>query len=435
MVNNVKNIILFFMLLFSIAAHAVSSGVTFTVTNVKQGTTSGTISFQMDSCKNCISGSVDYLFSIDHTPITGGEPGSPVITFTNDTSPCIITKTGFSVNDQYLKPELNSSLNSCSTYSFTTHIKVDNLKMAGGEWKGGNLTCSVAESGNAGYTCGSINVPALSPPPTPDVITQLNTAYNAEPANCGDDSKPAVLCSGVTIRGTVASSSYHSWDPSPASVTSGGTSFSYLRKDSKYQKLAYGYTNGLIFFPQQQAPAGKTAIPTLCAFPIDASTDNRVDKGCGEYTGHPESTTCQSQNIFTADEWYQHYVQYSSQHASECGFDLRTSTAGSTIASAFNATIESMATIASESFGTQNELRLQTWAPNIPTQLPIQAFFYLKGSSGLTGAQHDQQDFYNNTGGQVVPIVQIALPASKSDDVVFSYSVSDQIVSATKDKK
>ncbi|AVF34685.1 hypothetical protein [Rahnella sikkimica] len=428
-----KFIYALFLLMLSLPSLANNSGVTFTVSDVKQGSTSGTISFQMDSCEGCMMNGWQYAFLIDHTPITGGSPGNPAMTFTNDSlASCNTVITSFSKTNQYLQPviEVGNEVK-CSANPYTTHIQVNDLKMTNGQWEGGDLKCNVTLTGNPGFDCGTIYVPALAPTPTPDVITQLNTAYNAEPTNCGDDTQPALLCSGVLIRGTEPSDSYHSWDPSPASVTSGGTSFSYLRKDSKYDKLAYGYTNGLIFFPQQQAPAGKLAIPTLCAFPIDAATDNRADKGCGEYTGHPESGTCQSQGILTAEQWHQHYVQYNSQHASECGFDLRTSATGSTISSAFNETIGSMATIATESFGTQNELRLQTWATGIPTELPIQAFFYLKGSSGLAGAQHDQQDFYNTTSGLVVPVVGISLPETTSDNVVFSYSASDQVVSST----
>lgn len=425
----IRLISLVLLLMLSAIANANNSGVTFTVSNVTQGSSSDTISFQMDSCEGCISGSMKYEFQIDHTPITNGAPGNPTIAFKNDTVSCIKTTTSYSITNQFLEPTLDSALNSCSTYFFTTHIQVNNLKVAGGKWNGGNLNCKVTKSGSSGLDCGSIYVPAFTP--GHDIAAQLTADYNNAPGNCGTDASPSLLCSGIMIRGTQPSDDYHSWDPSPASVTSGGVSFSYLRKDSKFNKLAYGYTNGLIFYPQQEAPSDKVKIDTLCAFPIDSASENRSDKGCGEYSGHPESGICQSQNITNANQWFSHYQDYNYQHASECGFDLRNTTQIS-ISAAFNETIKSMATIADESFNTQNELRVGTWSSDIdPTKLPLEAFFYLKGTNGLAGAQHDQKDFYQTTGGGIVPIVQIDLPDSAGQDVIFTYSPDDQVVPVT----
>ncbi len=285
----------------------------------------------------------------------------------------------------------------------------------------------------------AMSIKRATPNTGPETADYLTQDYMNAAKGCDDDEHlPAFLCSGVMLRGTNYSASYHSWDPSPQSQTSGGVSFSYLRKDSKYNKLAYGYVNGFVFDPFFYAPDGKyTDIDVMCSFPIDASTDNRVDKGCGEYTGHPESTTCQSQNIFTADEWYQHYVQYSRQHASECGFDTSEADEDTyNITDGFYQSILSMAKIATESFGTQNELRLATWAQGMQDTLPIEAFFYISGSSaGLSSAKNDQKDFYNNTTGNMwVPVIKITLPTSSTGNATFTYSDSDQWVLQSKRK-
>lgn len=263
------------------------------------------------------------------------------------------------------------------------------------------------------------------------IAEYLNQDYANTETDCGSSSEPAFLCSGVLFRGTdTFSTSYHSWDPSPASVTSGGVSFSYLRADSKYDKLAYSYNNGFIFYLYYYAPSDtNTDIDIMCAFPTDASTDNRSDKGCGEYTGRPESTPCQGQGIVTANEWYQHYVQYGSSHLSECGFTTDDNSSYNT-ADAFYQTILSMATISTESFTVQNELRLSTWAQGMQNSLPIQAFFYLSGSSaGLSNAQKNQKDFYNSTTNNIwVPVIALKLPSSRTDNATFTFNAGDQLI-------
>lgn len=411
---------------------ASTTDVTFTTSSIKAGDTPGTMTFTLDSCTDCMGGGWAYDFNIDHTPISKNNKGNTVLSIANDAASCIVIDTSTTVTNQYLEPYYTSYFNHCSIYEFTTHITVKNLPVPDG-WAGGNLPCSFTINGSAPKVC-SVSVPAYKPTPPPQIITDLQQEYNALPDNCGGTESPAFLCSGLFIRGTVASDDYHSWDPSPGSVTSGGVSFSWLRKDSKFNKLAYGYVNGFILTPQQDATQDKIDMSVLCAFPVDGATDHRSDAGCGEYTGHPESTACQSQGIYTADDWYQHYITFDSNHASQCGFGLDSRYPH--ISDAFNQTILSMAKISTESFNEQNEARIATWAQGIPQQLPLQAFFYLNGSaSGLQGAQHDQNDFYQQTAGMVLPIVNITLPQSPDQDVVFSYFESDQVITSSTMRK
>ncbi|KNH40456.1 halovibrin HvnA, partial [Pseudomonas lini] len=81
------------------------------------------------------------------------------------------------------------------------------------------------------------------------VAANLTTQYNDTRPDCGKPSMPAFLCRGVTMRSTVASNDYSSWNPSPHSQTSGGVSFSYLSKDAKFTGLVFGQKNGFIFYP------------------------------------------------------------------------------------------------------------------------------------------------------------------------------------------
>ncbi|WP_434086437.1 hypothetical protein [Photorhabdus laumondii] len=95
-----------------------------------------------------------------------------------------------------------------------------------------------------------------------------------EQRKAGDTQSPAFLCSGVILRGTIHSNDYKFWQPSPSSIKSGGVSFSYLRKDAKFKRLAYGYKNGFIIFPEHIAPEDRVDFSVLCAFPIDGYTRN-----------------------------------------------------------------------------------------------------------------------------------------------------------------
>jgi hypothetical protein len=255
----------------------------------------------------------------------------------------------------------------------------------------------------------------------------LQSRYSTTVADCGSASTPAFLCSGVLLRGTEPSTTYHSWNPSPASQQSGGVSFSYLRKDSKFNRLVYNYSNGFIFYQIFGAPSDKIDVEILCSFPIDAGTVNRKDAGCGASHDYPnDSGPCQQQGIYTAEQWYAHYTQsgIADPHTYQCGFNV-SDELGAGSADAFYQTIRAMSLIPTESIKTQNELRLATWAQNIPTTLPIQAFFYL--SNGLANAQYDQQDFYKQS-GIFIPIIALHLPASLSDDATFIYNPGDQVI-------
>lgn len=279
----------------------------------------------------------------------------------------------------------------------------------------------------AGCTTPSIynsNAPADS---GGDAQRHLTERYNDVRVNCGKTSQPAFLCNGVMLRATAHSAAYHSWDASPASHASGGVSFSYLRKDARYNKLAYGYVNGYIYLPVFFA-GNKLTPEVLCSFPIDAGTNNRADKGCGAVPSISGSGPCQDQGIYTAAAWYSHYKSVtSSPHSHQCGFNVRDALdSGAT--TAFDASVKAMDLMGNESFNQQNELRLQVWADGLGAQLPLEAFFYLSGSTkGRQDAQSDQLDFKNTT-GLSIPIISMSLPQTTAASATFSYVPGDQVV-------
>ncbi|WP_139253296.1 hypothetical protein [Burkholderia ubonensis] len=259
-----------------------------------------------------------------------------------------------------------------------------------------------------------------------ETATQITQRYRDTRSDCGTPSRPAFLCTGVILRGTDPSADYHSWNPSPYSVTSGGVSFSYLRIDAKYPKAAYNYTSGFIFGPYLDS-AAKVHPEVLCSFPIDGHTfDRPTDKGCGAHQSYPDSGLCRAQNITTAAQWRDHFVKvtgYPQRLQHQCAFDVRDALNEQATA-AFNTSIAARNLVSNESFATQNELRIATWAQNIPAQLPIEAFFYVEG--GLIGAQYDQRDFFRATGVNL-PIIRMTLPATAANDATFEFRAQDQV--------
>lgn len=254
----------------------------------------------------------------------------------------------------------------------------------------------------------------------------LTTRYRKKVIAC-DSARPAYLCSGIMLRGTVASESFFPWNPSPLSVNSGGVSFSFLREDAKYIRLSYGYANGFIFRPYLDSVRAAVQPDVLCSFPVDSWTLDRDEKGCGQYPTFPGSSReCQSQGITTAAQWLAHYQSVPSQQRPphQCGFNVR-EVLGGAAASAFHASLEARALGYDDTSiaPVQNELRLATWAQNIGGDLPVEALFYTSG--GLTGAQTDQRNFYLET-HKWVPIIALTLPAAPTGDATFAYRSTDQ---------
>jgi hypothetical protein len=263
----------------------------------------------------------------------------------------------------------------------------------------------------------------------PPQVADIMKHYYDTSRDCGGPTKPAFLCSGVLIRGTQFSTAYHSWDPSPLSVQDGGISFSYLRTDAKLARLAYGYNNGLIFYPDFGAPQGKMDPDYLCAFPMDADTNNRTQNGCGlRNSSYPDTKPCQEWNVTTGAAWVADYTNGAFQHSANygCGFEVgeQQQPQGGT-AAGFAAVLDAIKLLGADAFNRQNEIRAQTWAASLGKTLPIEAFFYV--DNGVQNARNDQQDLYK-TAQVWVPVIKITLPKTMSDEATFEYVAADQAV-------
>lgn len=269
---------------------------------------------------------------------------------------------------------------------------------------------------------------STSPTYAQHTAADLTKRYFDTKRDCGSSSRPAFLCSGVIIRGTRWSPSYHSWDPSPNSIKDGGISFSYLRADSKFDKLAFGYNNGVIFYPIFGAPKDKMDPEYICAFPLDAATDARTDHGCGTRGNVCLYAAVSNLGLVNGSQWYTAFTNGTFKDSGflACGLivddhkDPKGSTAGG-----FAAVIDAMKLLGQTSFTDQNEIRANTWAAGLGKVLPIEAFFYIK--DGLQNAKNDQNDFHATT-GIWVPVIQVTLPATMSEEVKFHYTDSDQAI-------
>ncbi|WP_025109601.1 hypothetical protein [Pseudomonas sp. H1h] len=260
-----------------------------------------------------------------------------------------------------------------------------------------------------------------------NTLAAIKARYNDVRLNCGSASMPAFLCSGLVMRATVPSNDYSTWNPSPHSQQSGGVSFSYLRKDAKFQGLAFGQISGFIFYPVLATPPGKRRIEILCAFPIDGWTQLRDKPGCGAHPYYPtQSLRCQTIGITTAEQWMQHWYAGGAAPARQCSFDVRDNM-NHLAADSFYQSIRARAMLGNAWFVQYNELILATWPQSIPKELPIEAFFYLYSPGGVAAAQHDQRDFYQKSGGQIVPIIQMVLPATPTQDALFAFYPADQL--------
>jgi hypothetical protein len=281
------------------------------------------------------------------------------------------------------------------------------------------------------------------------VATELTRLYGLTSANCnGIDSRPAFLCSGVTLRVTEKdpAQKYKVWDPSPTSVKSGGVSFSYLRKDANFGRLAWGNNNGYIIFPIFGAPKEKYDLDYLCAYPYDAWTTTRnTNAVCVAHPDYPtQSRLCQNAGVTTAEQWYTVWsIPGGNPNQRQCAFDVSDGR-NHLAAPAFYQSIRARGLAGVSGVNEHNELLVKTWcdptstdpkksctqsAP--PNQFPLMAFFYIYGgdNKGLADAQYNQKDFHNSTNPKiVVPIIRLTPSAANIGTATFTYDAADQAV-------
>ncbi|KAB0502068.1 hypothetical protein [Pseudomonas lini] len=259
------------------------------------------------------------------------------------------------------------------------------------------------------------------------VAADLNVKWSQTSRNCfNSETAPSFLCSGVVIRGTTYGDGYNVWDPSPGGVKNGFVAFSYMRQDSKFPAL-YGHANnGYIATPISELTAGQLRFQYLCFFPIDGATEWRSDNGCGQHSLHGAiSRYCSSQGISNADQFVAHYMANTPvREQKQCSFDVRDTSTYQT-AALFREGLLAMRRIPKNKVNDENELVVRVWNKQAPANMPIKSFFYTD-ASGLNQAKKNQNSYYSQTGGKIVPIVKLTINSS-TWAALFSYSAADQV--------
>lgn len=226
------------------------------------------------------------------------------------------------------------------------------------------------------------------------VAERINRRF-ADTADTCPDGRSALYCNGVIIRGTGYGTGFHSWNPSPNSVSRDGVSFSYVRSD--VGTVGVVGNEGLIFH-ELGRPAAHS-VRFRCAYPANAGTSS-IPNSC--------RASCKSENITTVAAWR---AKYNASPGASCTF----------LDTPAEFQLNTDVRVGQGWANGHNELIIGAWPQDIPTQLPIEAVFW--EGPGLTGARYIQNDFLQET-GRFMPIVRVDLGAPAG--AKFVYVPADQ---------
>ena len=257
-----------------------------------------------------------------------------------------------------------------------------------------------------------------------EAVRQLKAWYESNAPHCGGPDKPAHLCSGILLRATDTKPEFYPWDPSPGAIRLGGVSFSWLRQDQTFARTWENW-NGFIFYPNQAIPDGKIkTINVLCTFPINANTWERPTlQGCGPLPDEPDTDTCQSLKIDSAQAWFDKYGKTATL-SKVCGWDIRDGS--NSTAAWFKRSLEAHQKLTGLARETFNELMLSTWESGKGADLPLHSFFYPARSLESRAKAQIDQARYRAAYGKTLPLIRLAFPARLQDTTVINFLQSDQ---------
>ncbi len=237
------------------------------------------------------------------------------------------------------------------------------------------------------------------------VAARLNARYFDTAMTC-PDGHVAFYCNGVVLRGTEATTAFHSWNPSRFSEAKRGVSASYLRTDSYFKKA---YLSQGFLFKEWAAPAANP-LTMRCGYPVDAESI-QMDDTCDS------RALCEQLGVNSVDAWM---ARYSSHYYNTCRFSLTP------------AQLRLLMDVSERvTWSDWNEFIIAPWAQDIPERLPIDAVFYGEGAfsnNGLIGARFIQDDYFRVT-GRFLPVVHLVPNAP--DRQVFSFKPEDQCLAET----
>lgn len=266
-----------------------------------------------------------------------------------------------------------------------------------------------------------------------DIAARLSELYNLTPKDCGSASKPAFLCSGVLLRATTPSTAYQFYSISPAAQAKGGVSMSYLRKDAKFQNLAFGLTSGFIFDEILANPVDHLQV--LCVYPLDGATDRRTGGGCTDYARTTATENyCDLSGVLTAEQWVARFrntldADEARRRGAQCSFDVRDNKNAGT-ADAFYQAIRATSLVPEVKFNgsnfQENEVVVAPWKVSAPQSPAIAAAFHVN-AAGLEGARLYQVQWFQAT-RQFLPVISLALPQTAQQDAKFSFARGSQAI-------
>lgn len=240
------------------------------------------------------------------------------------------------------------------------------------------------------------------------VAARLNARYDDTSETCRGN-VAAHNCNGVLIRTTDVSAAFHSWNPSPQSITGNGVSFTYARRDALIKKVfkPQGFVTRESF-----APTGKP-LTVRCLYTVDGHTGGSKD------ICRPRGGLCAEVGVTTRESWI---ARYATNPISNCAFD--TEPKNFQLATAIRPS-------SNDPYG-WNELVMAPWTEDEPEKLPLEAFTINSPSSnpgdGLAGARFIQRDYFEVT-GRFIPILRANFAATAEQ--VFTYNPAYQTVQDT----
>lgn len=272
------------------------------------------------------------------------------------------------------------------------------------------------------------------------IATDLHDRYQQTDRDCGG-SKPAFMCSGILMRGAKPDAKHAPWVPSSDAEDAGGFPFSFLRTDAKFKDTKY--SDGVVFYPSDKAPADRLKIQYRCGYPMRSESMDRKDDRCGIRPGKGANETqpCQKQKVLSGSEWVD---KFKAGGFGELGKDFRpcafsfddsASNHGIDGAKAYEAVLDAIKQLGNTAFEHRNEVMAEAWPKDGKTVPPVEAFFFRdeKGpdDSAAVQAMRRAQDYQKAFSKQYkiwVPVVAIALPGSQSEDAKFHYDDKYQAI-------
>lgn len=264
-----------------------------------------------------------------------------------------------------------------------------------------------------------------------DIASDLTKRYNDDRMKCEKNgkTKPAFQCSGLLIRGVRNNSQLkYAWSIKESGKERNAFSMAFLRKDTRFTRFPRDYDSGFIIYPHLKTPKNKNEYKVFCAFPVDAHSDGRSgEHGCGHSRDDPtqKSGHCNDKGIKTYNKWVSSYhsIMGSSNKnfvTRQCGFDMTTKTAAADFATVIKANTYLRKHSKTYAYR-NNELVVHSWNEKKPKNLPIEAFFYIRGVSGAYEKAVKYQDQFRQACGETVPIVGIRLPTKADANISIKY--------------